>query len=289
MACSYPPSPSLGHADRLDGGAGRQALWAPEATDHRSAEPLRTRCPARPGPELFHVVARVRHGKGQLRKGSLPSTAGLRVGGQLRPCSTSARAATRAAFTVIPNCSPPHLVRLWCGARFCGMTLCAYALVGASEMTLGCSNQSTDVVAGLHPALVELGPAVRLRQCCDVRKCSFCRLAQGVVIGEHLDAEEGFLGVGAQVVCADSHHAGVLVWWLFVFAKPEMYQAAAVVDQGTGVGRVGIESLLPEPLMAGELMPLVGGALLKRQGEPRAEQGSQNGYGTGDDGLHIAS
>jgi hypothetical protein len=28
---------------------------------------------------------------------------------------------------------------------------------------------------------------------------------------------------------------------------------------------------------------------VKRQGEPRAEQGSQNGYGTGDDGLHTPS
>jgi hypothetical protein len=28
---------------------------------------------------------------------------------------------------------------------------------------------------------------------------------------------------------------------------------------------------------------------LKRQGEPRAEQGPQNGYGTGDDGLHTSS
>jgi hypothetical protein len=36
-------------------------------------------------------------------------------------------------------------------------------------------------------------------------------------------------------------------------------------------------------------MPLVGGAVLKRQGEPRAEQGPQNGYGTGDDGLHTPS
>jgi hypothetical protein len=129
------------------------------------------------------------------------------------------------------------------------------------------------VVAGLHPTLVQFGPAVCLEQGCDVRKCSFCRLAQGVVIGEHLDSEEGFLGAGAQVVGTDSHHAGVLVWWLFVFAEPETYQAAAVVDECAGLGGVSIESLLPEPLMAGELMPLVGGALLKRQGEPRAEQG----------------
>lgn len=165
----------------------------------------------------------------------------------------------------------------------------ADALAGASEVALGRSDQSTDVVAGPHPALVQFGPAVRLGQGCDVRKYGFCRLAQGVVIGEHLHPEESFLGVGTQVVCADSHHAGVLVWRLFVFAEPEMYQAAAVVDECAGVGGVSIESLLAEPLVAGELMPLVGGALLKRQGEPRAEQGPQNGYGTGDDGLHTPS
>jgi hypothetical protein len=51
-----------------------------------------------------------------------------------------------------------------------------------------------------------------------------------------------------------------------MFAEPQMHQATAVVDECAGVGGVGIESLLPEPFMAGELMPLVGGALLKRQG-----------------------
>lgn len=85
-------------------------------------------------------------------------------------------------------------------------------------MALGRSDQSTDVVAGLDPALVQFGSAVRLAQGCYVLKYSFCYLAQGLVIGKHLHPEESFLGARAQVVCAGSHHARVLVWWLFAFA-----------------------------------------------------------------------
>jgi hypothetical protein len=49
-------------------------------------------------------------------------------------------------------------------------------------MALGRSDQSTDVVAGLDPALIQFGSAVCLAQGCYVLKYSFCRLAQGLVI-----------------------------------------------------------------------------------------------------------
>lgn len=76
---------------------------------------------------------------------------------------------------------------------------------------------------------------------------------------------------------------------MFVLAEPQVHQAAAVVDQRAGVDGVGVESFLPELLTAGELVASVGGALLKRQCDSRAEQGSEDGYGTGDDGLHVPS
>ncbi len=82
---------------------------------------------------------------------------------------------------------------------------------------------------------------------------------------------------------------GVLRWGLFVLAEPEVNQAAAVVDQRAGVGRVGIESFLPELFAANELVASVGGALLERKGDPRTKQRAQDGYAAGDDGLHIPS
>lgn len=74
-----------------------------------------------------------------------------------------------------------------------------------------------------------------------------------------------------------------------MLAEPEVNQAAAVVDQCAGVGGEGIESFLSQLLLAGELVALVGGALLERQGYPRTKQRSQDGYAAGDDGLHTPS
>ncbi|EFE68186.1 predicted protein [Streptomyces viridosporus ATCC 14672] len=64
MARSSAPSSSVGHADRLDGDAGGQALRAPDATDHLPAGPLRAGGHAHPGRGLLTVGARRWHGPG---------------------------------------------------------------------------------------------------------------------------------------------------------------------------------------------------------------------------------
>jgi hypothetical protein len=86
------------------------------------------------------------------------------------------------------------------------------------------------------------------------------------------------------------HHSDAGSQYTSFAFTAHLIEAGIHASIGTvGEGGVGVESLLPELLAAGELVPLVGGALLKRQGEPRAERGSQNGYGTGNDGLHRPS
>lgn len=60
MARSHAASTSIGHAARLDGGAGGQALRAPDAADHLPAEPLRAEGHARSGARPLHVVQLVR-------------------------------------------------------------------------------------------------------------------------------------------------------------------------------------------------------------------------------------
>lgn len=49
-------------------------------------------------------------------------------------------------------------------------------------------------------------------------------------------------------------------------AEPEVDEAAAVVDQGTGVGDVGVEAFLAELFVAGEAVAAFGGAALDGEG-----------------------
>lgn len=114
-------------------------------------------------------------------------------------------------------------------------------------------------------------------------------MAQHLVVREHMDLEQCLLRAGAQGKSAVPYGLRVFRRRWFMLAKPEVYQAAAKVDQHAAIGGVCIESFLPAPLTTGELVASVGGAVLKRKGHSRAEQGSQDSYGTGDDGCHDPS
>ena len=149
---------------------------------------------------------------------------------------------------------------------------------GFSEVLLAPADKSADAGASSRPPSVELVPAVGLGYHSDVGEHVLRVPAQRLVIREHLHPEQGLLGVGAEFIGSDAYRVGVFRWWLFVLAEPEVDQAAAIVDQRAGVDGVGVEPFLPELLAARELVTPVGGALLKRQGDPRTEKGPEDGW-----------
>lgn len=191
---------------------------------------------------------------------------------------------------LLPDPEVPRSISCGCGA-VSGAAGPAWGLYVASlsEVALACADKSADVVTGPHSEIVEFSPAASLGQSRDVCKHVLRGLAQRFVVREHLHTEEGFLGIGAQVVGADAHGVRALGRGMFVLTEPEVNEAATVVDQRAGIDGVGIEPLLSERLATGELMASVGGALLERQGDRRAQQRSQDGYGAGEDGLHGPS
>lgn len=71
------------------------------------------------------------------------------------------------------------------------------ASASASEVLLGCSDQPTDAVVGLRSNCFVFGPVLSLGDRRDVCKQVFRSLAQRLVIREHLQSEQGLLGVGA--------------------------------------------------------------------------------------------